>query len=160
MAASKKLIFPAAAVIVAIGAGGWYALRLAGRGDDSLHLSGNIEATEVAISFKIPGRVIKRFVDEGDPVKAGMPMAQLETADLQADLALRRGELQAAQAALAKLLAGSRPDEIASALAFMRKAEANYAALKAGSRPEEIAASEAELQRRRSRPRSRETRSR
>ena len=53
--------------------------------------------------------------------------------------------LQAAQAALAEMLAGSRPDEIAAALAAMQKAEANYAELKNGSRPEEIAASEAEF---------------
>ena len=135
MTASKKLIFPVAAAIVAIGAGGWYALGLAGRGDDSLHVSGNIEAVEVAISFKIPGRVEKRYVDEGQPVYEGQPVAQLETADLQADAALRRGELQAAQAALAELLAGSRPDEIAAALAAMQKAQANYAELKNGSRP-------------------------
>ena len=85
MTGSKKLIFPVAAAVVAIGAGSWYALHLAGRGDDSLHVSGNIEAVEVAISFKIPGRVDKRNVDEGDAVQEGQPVAQLETADLQAD---------------------------------------------------------------------------
>ena len=36
MTASKKLIFPAAAAIVAIGAGGWYALHFADRDDESL----------------------------------------------------------------------------------------------------------------------------
>jgi HlyD family secretion protein len=139
------LIFPAAAAIVAIGAGSWYALGLVGRGDDSLHISGNIETVEVAISFKIPGRVDKRYVDEGDPVKKGMAVAELETADLQADRALRRGELHAAEAALAEMVAGSRPDEIAAALAAMQKAEANYTELKNGSRPEEIAAAAAEF---------------
>ena len=145
MAASKKLIFPVTAAIMAIGAGGWYALRFTGGDDDSLHVSGNIEAIEVAISFKIPGHVDKRYVDEGDRVKEGQPVAQLETADLEADAALRRAELHAAQAALAELVAGSRPDEIAAALATMQKAQANYTELKNGSRPQEIAASEAEL---------------
>ena len=77
MTASKKLIFPVAAAIVVVGAGGWYALGLAGRGDDSLRVSGNIEAVEVAISFKIPGRVEKRYVDEGDAVTKGMPLAAI-----------------------------------------------------------------------------------
>jgi len=144
MTASKKLIFPVTVAVVAISVGSWYTLHWAGRGDDSLHLSGNIEAVEVAISFKIPGRVDKRYVDEGDSVTTGKPVAQLETADLQADLAIRRGELQAVEAALAELEAGSRPDEIAAAAAAMQKAQANYAALKTGSRPQEIAASEAE----------------
>jgi len=145
MNGSQKLLFPVAAAIAAVGAGGWYVLEWSGRRDDSLHVSGNIEAVEVAIAFKIPGRVDKRFVDEGDSVTKGMPIAALETADLQADLATRRGELHAAEAALAELVAGSRPDEIASALGAMRKAEANYAAFKSGSRPEEIAAAAAEL---------------
>jgi len=145
MTGSKKLIFPVAAAIVVVGAGGWYTLGLIGRGDDSLRVSGNIEAVEVAISFKIPGRVEKRYVDEGDAVTKGMPLAALETADLQADLALRRGELHAAEAALAELTAGSRTDEIAAALGAMQKAEANHAALKNGSRPDEIAAAAAEL---------------
>jgi HlyD family secretion protein len=54
---------------------------------------------------------------------------------------LRRGELNAAQAALAEMLAGSRLDEIAASLAAMKKAEENYNELEHGSRPEEIAAS-------------------
>ena len=89
MTASRKLIFSVTVAVVAISVGSWHALHWAGRGDDSLHLSGNIEAVEVAISFKIPGRVEKRYVDEGEPVYAGKPVAQLETADLQADLVLR-----------------------------------------------------------------------
>jgi HlyD family secretion protein len=146
MNGTKKLIFPMAAALVAVGASSWYVLGWRGHNDDAIHVSGNIEAVEVAISFKIPGRVEKRYVDEGDTVKKGMPLAQLETADLQADVALRCGELHAAEAALAEMLAGSRLDEIASAKAAKQKAEANYAALKNGSRPEEIAAAEAEFQ--------------
>ena len=121
------------------------ALNLAHRGDETIHVSGNIEAVEVAISFKIPGHVEKRYVDEGQNVTAGKPVARLETADLQADAALRRAELQAAEASLAELVAGSRPDEIAAAAATMQKAQANHAALKSGSRPQEIAAAEAEF---------------
>ena len=85
MTGSRKIMLFLAVAIVALGAGGWYALQWAGRGDDSIRVSGNIEAVEVAISFKIPGRVEKRYVDEGEPVYEGKPVAQLETADLQAD---------------------------------------------------------------------------
>ncbi len=126
MTASKRLIFPAAAAIVVLGAGSWYVLDWAGRGDDSLHVSGNIEAVEVAISFKIPGRVDKRYVDEGDPVKEGQTVAELETADLQADVDLAQAQLHLAEAALVELEHGSRPDEIASAKAAAQKAEADY----------------------------------
>lgn len=144
MTASRKLVLAAVTVIVVVAGGSWYALHLSG-GDDSLHLSGNIEAVEVAISFKIPGRVVKRFVDEGDLVHQDKPVAQLETADLEADVALAKAQLQAAEAALAEMLAGSRVDEIAAAQGAMQKAQASYEEMKNGSRPEEIAASLAEL---------------
>ncbi len=127
---------------MAVGAGGWYAFHLGRSDDQSLRISGNIEAIEVPISFKVPGHVEKRFVDEGDSVKAGQPIAQLEAADLRAEVAMRQGELAAAKANYEALKNGSRPDEIAASLAAKQKAEANYEELRNGSRPEEIAASE------------------
>jgi HlyD family secretion protein len=139
---SKKLLFPAAVLVVAIGAGGWYTFQFGRGGGDTIRVSGNIEAIEVPISFKVPGHVAKRFVDEGQSVKAGEPIAELEAADLRADVAAREGDLHATQAVLAALEHGSRPDEIRAAEATMHKAEANYEELKNGSRPEEIAASE------------------
>ena len=63
----------------------------------------------MGISFKIPGHVVERLVDEGDLVKRGQPIAVLDTSDLEAQAAMRRAELESARAALAELLAGSRP---------------------------------------------------
>ena len=136
------------AVLIVVGAilfGGWYAMRLSRPRGEGLRVSGNIEATEVNISFKIPGRVEQRRVDEGEPVRRGMIVAQLDTADLCAEVALRKAELEAASAALDELLAGSRPDEILAAKAVMEKAQATLAELKAGSRPQEIEAAKAEF---------------
>ena len=144
MTTSKTLVVLGAVLVAAIAAGGGYALYFHNRSDESLWLSGNIEAVEVGVSFKIPGRVIKRYVDEGDPVYEGQRVAQLEMADLEAEAARARADVQSAEAALAELVAGSRPDEIAASLAAMQKAQATYAELKNGSRPQEIAASEAE----------------
>ena len=88
---SKKLIVAAAvALVVAVGAGGWWALQFGKSGDQEIRVSGNIEAIEVPISFKVPGHVAKRFFDEGQSVKAGEPIAELEAADLRADVAVRR----------------------------------------------------------------------
>ena len=141
----KKLVLPTLVVLGAAGAGAWYALQLAHPASNGLRVSGNIEAVEVNVSFKIPGRVEKRLVDEGDTVYQNKVVAQLDTADLEADVALRRAELHAAEAALAELKAGSRPEEIAAARAAMEKAQANLAELKAGSRPQEIDAAKADL---------------
>jgi AcrR family transcriptional regulator len=55
--------------------------------------SGTIEATEIAVSFKIPGRVIARPADEGQRVNAGDPVATLESKELEADVGRLRASL-------------------------------------------------------------------
>lgn len=113
--------------------------------DGRIRVSGNIEATDTQVSFKIAGRVMKRNVDEGDLVDKGKLIAKLETADLECNVALRKAEKDAAQAVLDKLEAGSRPEEIEAAKSAWERAAHALADLEAGSRPQEIAAAEAAL---------------
>ena len=88
MTTAKKiaLLFP---VLLAAAAGGtWYAIQQRRQSDDDvLRLSGNIEVTEVGVSFKIPGLVVDRLVDEGDMVKRDQLVAVLDTSDLEAQAA-------------------------------------------------------------------------
>ena len=145
MAMSKKLLASALAIAAALGAGIWYFMLHSRQEVGTLRVSGNIEAVEVNISFKIPGRVVTRLVDEGDRVTKDKVVAELDRADIEADVAVRRAELHVAEAALAELKAGSRPDEILAARAATEKAQALLAELKAGNRPQEIAAAKADL---------------
>ena len=108
---NKRVLFPAAILFIALGRR-LERLQFGVGSDEQIRVSGNIEAIEVPISFKVPGHVVKRFFDEGQSVKAGEPIAELEAADLRADVAAREGELAAAKAMLAEMLAGSRADEI------------------------------------------------
>ena len=112
---------------------------------DVIVVSGNIEATDAEVSFKIAGRVDERRIDEGQMVEQGQIVAVLDDADLRAEVDLRRAELEAARAALAELEAGSRPEEIAAARAAMERAAATLRELETGSRPQEIAAAKATL---------------
>jgi HlyD family secretion protein len=48
--------------------------------------NGRLEADEVDIDTKFPGRVDKLYADEGDMVKAGKVVATMDTRDLQAQL--------------------------------------------------------------------------
>ncbi|MCB1122878.1 MAG: efflux RND transporter periplasmic adaptor subunit, partial [Verrucomicrobiae bacterium] len=89
-----------------------------------IRVSGNIEVTDAQISFKIPGRMIERTVDEGDSVEKGKLIARLDDAELTQEVALRKAELAAAQAALAELEAGSRPQELTAAEAAVNSAQA------------------------------------
>ena len=93
--------------------------------DAALRLSGNIEAVDAQVGFKIPGRVASRLVSEGERVAAGQPVALLDDTEQKQTAALRRAELATAEATLADLVAGSRPQEIATAKAALRSAEAD-----------------------------------
>ena len=90
-----------------------------------LRLSGNIEATDAQLGFKIPGRVAERLVSEGQRIAAGQLVARLDDVEQRQQIELRRAELATAQATLADLEAGSRPQELASARASLRSAEAD-----------------------------------
>jgi HlyD family secretion protein len=124
----------------------YYAIRRRSAAPASIRVSGNIEVTEAEVSFKIPGRVEARLVDEGEMVQAGQTVARLDSADLAQELALSKAEADAAQAALAELLAGSRPEEIAEAEAAAQQAQARLDEMLAGSRSQEIAAARAAVQ--------------
>jgi HlyD family secretion protein len=104
------------------------ALAACGRGPagaaGNLVVSGNIEVTDAQLGFKVPGRVAARLVSEGERVKDGQLVARLDDAEQRAQLSLRRAELAGAEAALAELEAGSRPQEIAAVEATLRSTEA------------------------------------
>ncbi|HPQ45008.1 MAG TPA: efflux RND transporter periplasmic adaptor subunit [Syntrophales bacterium] len=89
-----------------------------------LTISGNIEITEVPLSFKIAGRLAERLVDEGDSVKKGQIIARLERVDQERMVAREEAGLAQVEAMLAELEAGSRPQEIANVQAELKRAEA------------------------------------
>lgn len=65
--------------------------------DQRIYVSGNIEATEVTVSFQVSGKIKKIFTDEGKSVKKGDLLAVLDTEELlrvqaQTQAALREAE--------------------------------------------------------------------
>ena len=60
----------------------WYFATVRPSGD--LQLVGTVDANEVMVSAKIPGRIQTLTVDEGDDVKAGQLIAIIESDDLKA----------------------------------------------------------------------------
>jgi HlyD family secretion protein len=144
---STKLKFVILILIVATAGGGvyWFKTNHKAESTSEIRVSGNIETTITDVSFKIPGRVMERPVDEGYKVEKGDLVAKLDDSDLVCDVSIRAADLQNAQAVLAELEAGSRLEEIASAKAAMNQAAFTLADLEAGSRPQEITSAEASL---------------
>lgn len=73
-------------------------------------VSGTIETDEVRVASRYGGRVVNIFAREGDSLKTGQPIAELDAAELHASR-------DQAAARLAELKAGPRPEEIAAAKA-------------------------------------------
>jgi HlyD family secretion protein len=142
----KKLIVGLLALLVVVAAI-LYLIHASSSHANIIRLSGNIEVTDAEVSFKIPGRVEARLVDEGELVKAGQLVARLESADLAQEVALRKADAQNAQAALEELLAGYRKEDIAQGEAAAQQAQYRLEELLAGSRPQEIAAAQATVER-------------
>ncbi len=113
----------------------------------SLLISGIIEATEADISFRIPGILTRRLVDEGESVAAGQLIATLDETDQTITLAGAQADLAYAGAVLEEMEAGSRSQEIKQSRARLSQAEAVLAALSSGSRPQEIKRARADLAR-------------
>lgn len=97
----KRILLVAAAVL--LGAGGTLAWRWWSRVPEGVLLaSGTIEATEVDVSFKIPGRVVARPVDEGDRLDPGALVGRLESLELEAEVDRLRAALQVTETRVPK----------------------------------------------------------
>jgi HlyD family secretion protein len=94
-------------------------------GDDGLlRLYGNVDIREVQLAFNGSERIREILVQEGDRVKKGQRLARLNTRLIEAQLAEAEAAVEAQRQALAKLEAGSRPEEIRKVEAELQAAEA------------------------------------
>jgi RND family efflux transporter MFP subunit len=118
------------------------AVQAAARGSiaRSLRYAGTLEPRAmVTVLAKVPGRVERILVSEGDAVRAGRLLVLMEddVARLQADSA--SAALATAQAQLEKARRGVRPEELANAQATLEAAEKDLAdAETAGGRAERL----------------------
>jgi membrane fusion protein YbhG len=116
----RKIAVPIALVLVAAAVLWAFKLR---KHDDDLVLSGSIEARDVQVGSLVGGRVIAVHVDEGASVTAGQPIVTLEPDLLDAQVREQESRVAQAQARLALVLAGARPEEINRARADYENAE-------------------------------------
>lgn len=115
------------------------------RDANALTVSGTIEAHDILVGSKVGGRVAKVHVREGERVKPGQVLVELDRDELEAKRAEARAAVAQARAALDQLLAGSRPDEIARARAAAQAAEQALAGVKTWPRAEEVAQARADM---------------
>ncbi|MBV2180818.1 HlyD family efflux transporter periplasmic adaptor subunit [Castellaniella sp. MT123] len=115
-------------VAVAIGAyGAWRWSGDDGPGPGFMQGNGRIEATEIDIATKLPGRVDQILVNEGDFVKAGQTLAIMNPDSLRAQLeeaqARQRQSGHAVTAAQAQV--ALRESDVATAQAIVKQRESD-----------------------------------
>ena len=104
---------------------------------DEIRVSGHVEATEVQVAAEVGGRLVDLRVNEGDRVMAGALVAQLDTRDVDLQIARAQAERAVATAQLRLLQAGSRVEDIRQAQAQVDAAAADAAGAEAERRSAE-----------------------
>jgi HlyD family secretion protein len=120
---------------LAIAALVWWSLATHRRSTE-LVLYGNVDLRQVELPFNGSERIAAVLAQEGDHVKQGQLLAQLETSRLAPQVAKAAADLAAQQQAVDRLHHGNRPEEIEqaranrdAAAADARNARAQYARL-------------------------------
>jgi membrane fusion protein YbhG len=141
----KKRLVPIILVLAVLAiAGVLWSSRLNRQDPNSIRISGNLELTQVDISFKVPGKLMERTVDEGDPVKKGQLIARIDQLQNLQQKAVQQAAVQSSEMQLAQAessLTWQRKTveaDIAMRNADILQAQAQLDQLLAGSRPQEI----------------------
>jgi HlyD family secretion protein len=141
----KRKIIPILLIIAAAAAGGyWWSARRGREHGDRLLVSGNIELTQVDISFKVPGKLIALNVDEGAVVKKGMVIARIDREQVEHQRNRDEASVTGAESQYQQMETSIQwqrqtlESDIALRKAEQRAAQAQLDQLLAGSRPQEI----------------------
>src|SRR5579872_6428733 len=92
---------------------------------NTLRVSGNIEAHESLVSFKVTGRLVALPVEEGMTLKRGDLLARLDSADYKQQVGVDDAVVRSRSEQLSLGLAGSRRQDIEAAKLAMADAQAD-----------------------------------
>ncbi|MEQ8251983.1 HlyD family secretion protein [Oceanibaculum nanhaiense] len=116
------------AVLLALGGGyvAWQKLADGGLPEGIASGNGRIEAVEIDVSTKAPGRISEILVNEGDFIEAGQVLARMDTTQLKAQRRQAEAQFQRALIGIdtAKSLVVQREAERAAALAIIAQRQA------------------------------------
>lgn len=101
-----------------------------------------VSRDRVTVLPKVAGQITVLNVDVGSTVKKGDVIAELDHASLDAQVAQAQAAVAVANAKLATIEAGSRPETIAQAKANLKAAQETLKSMQAGGRVENVSAAE------------------
>jgi HlyD family secretion protein len=125
---NKKLLLTGGLIAAVLAIGGAWWQRDSSRAeqtDTALVLQGNVDIRQVSLAFNASERIASLAVNEGDHVKAGQLLGLLDLRTAKARFDQADAQVEVSGQALARLRAGSRPEEIAQAQANVAAAQAD-----------------------------------
>jgi HlyD family secretion protein len=140
----KKRLIPILVAVAVLAVAGILWSNRKGRDQARIRLSGNMELTQVDISFKVSGKMIERTVNEGDAVKKGQLIARIDPVQTLRQKQAQQASLQSAEMQLSQSVTSvawqknTLEADIEMHKAEIRQAQATLEQLLNGSRPEEI----------------------
>jgi HlyD family secretion protein len=120
----RKYLAIAGLAVLAAATAVWYGTR-SSAAPDQLRLYGNVDLRQVALAFSGSERITALHAEEGQRVRAGQVLGELDARTLQLRLAQVSAQAAAQEQALHRLQAGSRPEELAQAAAQSTAAAAD-----------------------------------
>lgn len=119
----RKIILPAIVVVaLATAATTWWVQHNHSAPVTQLVLYGNADIRQVELAFNAAERIADMRVREGERVRKDQLLATLDTRSLSQNVYQRAAQVAAQEQALARLKAGSRPEEIRKARADVEAA--------------------------------------
>ncbi|MBU6151025.1 MAG: biotin/lipoyl-binding protein, partial [Chloroflexi bacterium] len=142
--------------VIGIGGGTWFAARngyvsLPGIaraaptiGSNRIAVSGTIESEESTITAEVSGRLVGFDVRDGDSLKVGQLIARIEDPVIAAQVSQAQASVGVAEANLALLRAGTRPEDVRATEAARDAARAQLATAQAQVATAQVAVTNAE----------------
>ena len=120
-------------ILICAIAGGFYSFtRYSEAPRRDLVIYGNVDIRQIQLAFHATGRIQQLLVQEGDSVKMDQLVGEIDPIRYEAAVAQANAEVATQKQNLARLLAGSRPEEIEEAQARVKAAEATFRDAQAG----------------------------
>ena len=142
--------------VIGIGGGTWFAARngyvsLPGIaraaptiGSNRIAVSGTIESEESTITAEVSGRLVGFDVRDGDSLKVGQLIARIEDPVIAAQVSQAQASVGVAEANLALLRAGTRPEDVRATEAARDASRAQLATAQAQVATAQVAVTNAE----------------
>jgi HlyD family secretion protein len=123
----KRLLILVPLVIV-LASAGWFGYEhFFRKRNHGLEIYGNVDIRQVNLAFRVGGRVAEVKHEEGDTVRPGELVAELDKGPYQDQVNIARAQFQQAEANFERVRNGFRAEEIDQARAQVALAKANVA---------------------------------